>query len=68
MMMHGQNHIKVKSFLILIGLEPITISSMHNLKPISIQTPPLSFAFKFVSWYMCALTYNRELYLMLWQL
>lgn len=59
---------KSQSLLILIGLEPITISSMHNLKATSIQIPLLSFSWKFVSWYVCALTYDMEPYLMLWQL
>ena len=35
---------------------------------ISIQIPPLSFSWEFVSWYVCALTYDREPYLTLWQL
>lgn len=59
---------KSQSLLILIGLEPITVSSMHNLKAIPIQIPPLSFSWKFVSWYVCALMYDTEPYLMLWQL
>lgn len=57
---NGPLYKMVKIFLILIGLEPIMLSSMDNLIPYFHQIPSLPFSWKFVSWYVYTLKYDRD--------